>query len=163
MKKFILNFFLLIFLFLPIQSFSQDIFNDEEAGVQLVVPKGWHGDNENNTITLYPNDSDIQITITIYNTGSIGKIIERLLVELSKNYKELNVTKPAVDGLNGLMGWEIHGNAKSKNDTELLIDYSFYTSPNKKVVGLGIVTSNAILEKYKEDLKTIINGIRPIE
>jgi hypothetical protein len=163
MKNSLLKLVLFLFIFLPIQAFSQEVFRDESAGVQLTIPGGWYYENVNNSITFYPKDKDIVINITTYDASSIDKIIEVLVADLSKNFSDVNLSKPAEDEINGLRGWELHGTATSKDGIEMTIDYGIYSTPNNKILELGIVTTGDIMSKYQNEIEIIQKGIKPIE
>jgi hypothetical protein len=163
MKNPLLKLVLFLFVFLPTQAFSQEVFRDESAGVQLTIPGGWYYENIDNTITFYPKDKDIVVNITTYEASSIEKIIDVLVSDLSKNFSDVNLTKPAEDEINGLRGWELHGTATRKDSVEMTIEYGIYLTPTNKILELGLVTTGDIWTKYKTDIETIENGIKPIE
>jgi len=163
MKNSILKTFLFFFLLLPISAFAQEIFRAEDAGVQLTIPGNWYYESEDNNITFYPKDKDIIVTVSIYEADKIEKIVENLIADLSKSFTDVNLSDPADDDINGLKGWEIHGTAKNNSGVELTVDYGIYVTPKDKVMKMRVVTTGDIFAKYKEDIETIIKGIKPLE
>jgi len=76
---------------------------------------------------------------------------------------DIQISKPSSDEMNGMQGWEFHGKATDKEEMEMNINYGYYITPNYKVFELKIVAADDIIEKYKEDIQTILKSIRPIE
>jgi hypothetical protein len=163
MKKSLFKIFLFLLVCSPLQLLSQEVFKDESAGVQLTIPANWYYENEDNSIMFYPKDKDIIVTISTHEASSVDKLVEALINDLSKSLTDVNLSSPADDEINGLKGWEIHGTAKNKDGVEMTIDYGLYVTPKDKVLELGVVTTGDIMAKYKDDIETLIKGIKPIE
>ncbi len=162
MKKSLFAPVLFFILFLPFQLLSQEVFTNEDAGVQLTVPGGWFYEKVENKITFYPKDKDFVVSIAIHEVSSIETIIDALIQDLSKSYSSIDLSDPKKNEINGLKGWEIHGTAKAEG-VEMTIDYGIYSTPNDKIMELGAVATSDILKKYKNDFDIILKGIKPIE
>ncbi len=161
MKKSLLVLSLLLLL-IPIQMISQEVFTHKEAGVQLTIPGGWFYEQDGNNITFYPEQKDFVVSITIHELSSIDKIIDALIEDLSKSYSSIDLSDPKDDEINGLKGWEIHGTAKA-DGVDISIDYGIYATPTDKIMEIGAVAAVDTFEKYKKEIETILNGIKPID
>jgi len=76
MRNLILKLVFFLLIFLPIFAFSQENIYNDNSGIQLVVPAAWRYENADEYISLYSKDNDFVINIVIYETGTIGKLIE---------------------------------------------------------------------------------------
>jgi hypothetical protein len=160
--RYISLFLILIFVFFSNKSYSQQTFIHKEAGVQLVIPPGWFYESEDNNITFYPEDKDLVVSITIHEMNNVESIIDSLISDLTKLYTSVDLTNPKEDNIHGMKGWNFYGTAKNEEE-DLMIQYGLYLTPLNKILELGVVASGDIFEKYKKDIKSIQDGLKPLE
>ena len=142
--------------------YSQQTFIHKDAGVQLVIPAGWFYESEDNNITFYSEDKEFVVSITIHEINNIESIIDSLISNLTELYTSVDITDPKEDIIHGMKGWHIYGTVKNEEEV-LIIQYGLYLTPNNKILELGVVASEDIFEKYKKDIKTIEDGLKPLE
>jgi hypothetical protein len=163
MKSFTLQLILLFLIILPIQSFTQELFTAEFSGVQFLAPGGWFYQQENDTVTFYPDENNIAINIITHESNSVEKIINIIVEDLKNNFKDLKISEPTENEINGMKGWEFHGTAIRNDDVAIFVDFGVFVTPKNRVLELGIITTSENLRKYQDDIQMVIKGIKPIE
>jgi hypothetical protein len=163
MKSSALQLILIFLIILPIQSLSQELFTDKSAGVQFVAPGGWYYEQEDDTVVFYPDEKNIVINIITHDSNSTSQIIDMIVSDLKNVFKDLKISEPSENKINGMKGLEFHGTALNSDNVTMFIDFGLFVTPGNKILELDIITTRGNLKKYQEDIQMVIKGIKPIE
>jgi len=136
-----------------------DVVNIDEAGVTMVIPKGFKHSKDGEDIIVQTEDEGVDIRFTVPKDGDYDKVITDAAKEIDDYLKDVKVDGEAskVD-VNGMEGTALNGTAT--NDGEPVSWQLTVIKAPKKPVLANIYAEKSSLEKHGKDVKAFLNSVK---
>ncbi len=154
-KTVITLFFILLFLS---SAYSQgNYFNYTNGNICFWYPDNWLV-REHILLLLMPKSENLQIRFEITNTVDLNEAVKESLTDLKSLYPDdtLFIIKDYV--INKLKVKDIEGIIQTKK-----INYLLLETPEKKIIRVSYISPEDIALKYKDDIRKILNSLKPID
>jgi hypothetical protein len=136
-----------------------DVVNIDEAGVTMVIPKGFKHSKDGEDIIVQTEDEGVDIRFTVPKDGDYDKIITDAAKEIDDYLKEVKVEdKGSKVDVNGMEGFSLSGSAT--NDGEpVQWDLTVIKAPKKPVLA-NIYAEKSSMEKHGAEVKKFLQSVK---
>ena len=133
----------------------------EEAGIQMVVPKGFKFSKDGEDTIVKTEDEGVDIRFTVPKDGDYDKALADAGKEIDDYLNDVKVeNKGSKTTVNGMEAMTLSGTAKNEGE-DLVWNLTVIKTPKKPVLA-NIYAEKASIEKHSADVKKFLDSVKPL-
>ena len=138
--------------------FSQETYTHQEAKITITIPGGWYYEVNGATIKMCPQSNELGIGFNLIEASEMELAGQKVAENIKANYPDATFDNPTEQDINGMKSYTI----KARTPDGTIISYTLIITPAIKILEMGYMGHRETIDKYNEDLITIITGINPL-
>lgn len=136
-----------------------DVVNIDEAGVTMVIPKGFKHSKDGQDIIVQTEDLGVDIRFTVPKDGDYNKVITEAAKEIDDYLKDVKVEDPGSKvNVSGMEGTSLSGTATNEGEP-VQWDLTVINAPKKPVL-VNIYAEKSSMEKHAADVKKFLESVK---
>lgn len=136
-----------------------DVVNIDEAGITMVVPKGFKFSKDGEDIIVKTEDEGVDIRFTVPKDGDYNKIIMAAAQEIDDYLTDVKVEdKGSKVDVNGMEGTQMSGTATNEGEA-VEWNLTIINAPKKPVLA-NIYAAKSSMEKHGADVKRFLSSVK---
>jgi len=136
-----------------------DVLKIDEAGIQMVVPKGFKFSKDGGDTIVQSEDEGVDIRFSVPKDGDYDKAIADAAKEVDDYLDDVKVVdKGSKIDVNGMEGTSLSGTAKNEGQ-EVHWDLTIINAPKKPVLA-NIYAEKASIAKYAPQVKALLESVK---
>ncbi|HQX56345.1 MAG TPA: hypothetical protein PLP07_10480 [Pyrinomonadaceae bacterium] len=131
----------------------------EEAGIMMVVPKGFKFSKDGEYTIIKTDDEGVDIRFSVPKDGDYAKVLADAAKEIDDYLDDVKVeNKGSKIEIDGMEATSLSGTAKNKGE-ELVWDLTVINAPKKPVLA-NIYAEKSSLDKHEADVKKFLESVK---
>ena len=131
----------------------------EEAGIMMVVPKGFKFGKDGEYTIIKTDDEGVDIRFSVPKDGDYAKVLADAAKEIDDYLDDVKVeNKGSKIEIDGMEATSLSGTAKNKGE-ELVWDLTVINAPKKPVLA-NIYAEKSSLDKHEADVKKFLESVK---
>ena len=136
-----------------------DVVNIDDAGITMVVPKGFKFSKDGEDIIVKTEDEGVDIRFTVPKDGDYNKIIMAAAQEIDDYLTDVKVEdKGSKVDVNGMEGTQMSGTATNEGEA-VEWNLTVINAPKKPVLA-NIYAAKSSMEKHGADVKRFLSSVK---
>ena len=137
-----------------------DTLKIDEAGIQMVVPKGFKFSKDGEDTVVKSEDEGVDIRFTVPKDGDYEKVVDDAANEIDDYLKNVKVNgKAETRTLNGMETKELNGTAKTEEGDAVLWNLTVLKTAKRPVL-INVYAEKDSLENNAADVKKFLQSIK---
>lgn len=136
-----------------------DTINIDEAGITMVVPKGFKHSKDGEDTIVQTEDEGVDIRFSVPKDGDYEKVVTDAAKEIDEYLDDVKITdKGSKVDVNGMEGTQMEGTAKNEGEN---VDWNLtiIKAPKKPVLA-NIYAEKASMDKYGAQVQAFIKSVK---
>lgn len=136
-----------------------DVVNIDDAGITMVIPKGFKFSKDGEDIIVKTEDEGVDIRFTVPKDGDYNKVVTAAAQEIDDYLTDVKIEdKGSKVNVNGMEGTSMSGTAS--NDGEAVVwDLTIINAPKKPVL-VNIYAEKSSMEKHGAAVKKFLESVK---
>lgn len=136
-----------------------DVVNIDEAGVTMVIPKGFKHSKDGEDIIVQTEDGGVDIRFTVPKDGDYTKAITDAATEVDDYLKDVKVEdKGSKTNVNGMEATSMGGTATNEGEP-VMWNLTIINAPKKPVLA-NIYAEKTSLDKHGAEVKKFLESVK---
>jgi len=137
-----------------------DVVKIDEAGIQMVVPKGFKFSKDGADTLVSTDDEGVEIRFTVPEDGDYDKARTNAAKEIDEYVKDVKIDEKDVKKtVNGMEALTYSGTGKDEDGKEILWEMTIFKTDKKPVLAI-IYAEKPSMEKHGAGLKTFFDSVK---
>ena len=137
-----------------------DVLKIDEAGIQMVVPKGFKFSKDGQDTVVKSEDEGVDIRFSVPKDGDYDKIVEDAAGEIDDYLQDVKVNgQVQTRSLNGMETKELNGTAKTEDNMPVMWNLTVLKTPKRPVL-INVYAEKDSIEKSSADVKKFLQSIQ---
>lgn len=137
-----------------------DTIRIDEAGIMMVVPKGFKHSKDGVDTVVMTEDEGVDIRFTVPKDGDYNKVVTEAAEEIDAYLNDVKIEdKGSKVDVNGMEGTSMSGSAKDEDGEAVMWDLTIINAPKKPVLA-NIYAEKTSMEKHAADVQKFLKSVR---
>jgi hypothetical protein len=137
-----------------------DVVKIDEAGIQMVVPKGFKFSRDGADTLVSTDDEGVEIRFTVPADGDYDKARANAAKEIDEYVKDVKIDEKDVKKtVNGMEALTYSGTGKDEDGKEVLWEMTIFKTDKKPVLAI-IYAEKPSMEKHSAGLKAFFDSVK---
>ena len=137
-----------------------DVLKIDEAGIQMVVPKGFKFSKDGEDTVVKSEDEGVDIRFSVPKDGDYDKIVEDAANEIDDYLVDVKVNgQVQTRSLNGMETRELNGTAVTEDKIPVMWNLTVLKAPKRPVL-VNVYAEKDSIEKSSADVKKFLQSIQ---
>jgi len=139
-----------------------DVLKIDEAGIQMVVPKGFKFSKDGEDTVVKSEDEGVDIRFSVPKDGDYDKIVADAANEIDDYLQDVKVNgQVQTRSLNGMETKELNGTAKTEDNMPVMWNLTVLKT-SKRPVLINVYAEKDSIEKSSADVKKFLQSIQKV-
>ena len=139
-----------------------DVLKIDEAGIQMVVPKGFKFSKDGQDTVVKSEDEGVDIRFSVPKDGDYDKIVEDAANEIDDYLVDVKVNgEVQTRSLNGMETRELNGTALTEEKIPVMWNLTVLKTPKRPVL-INVYAEKDSIEKSSADVKKFLQSIQKV-
>jgi hypothetical protein len=136
-----------------------DVVNIDDAGITMVVPKGFKFSKDGEDIIVKTEDEGVDVRFTVPKDGDYAKVLTAAAQEIDDYLTDVKVEdKGSKVDVNGMEATSMSGTATNEGEA-VSWDLTIINAPKKPVL-VNIYAAKSSMEKHGADVKKFLESVK---